>query len=200
MNIEFQNEVTHLIATKLNESRSEKNMVFYGSSSFRLWTGLDRAFPELNPLNIAFGGSTIEDCVGYYPLLLAQTNPTHIVFYGGDNDIGNGSSATEVLGRLEALLSLIRLDFPEVPFTFLSIKPSPAREQYLGIIEASNQLIQEFLSAQSQTSYVDIHYAMRGKDGVVNMDLFEEDQLHMNPEGYAIWTKALRKHFLLNEH
>lgn len=198
MNKEFKNEVDHLAVTKLDKSGTEPKIVFYGSSSFRLWTNLEDDFPEFQFLNIAFGGSTIEDCVGYYPLLLAQTNPSHIVFYAGDNDIGNGADAPEVLSRFKSLMKLIRADFPEVQFTFLSIKPSPARERYLSIIEASNQLIKEFLSTQRHTSYVDIHYAMRGKDGAVDKDLFEEDQLHMNPDGYAIWKKALRNHFLLD--
>ena len=127
MNPEFESEVKALAASKLVNRNKLDEVVFYGSSSFRLWGSLNQDFPQVNCLNIAFGGSTIQDCIDYFDLLIARTNPKAIFFYAGDNDIGNGASSEEVMARFIELLDMIDAKFPNVPFTFLSIKPSPVR-------------------------------------------------------------------------
>lgn len=191
MNSEFKQEVETLIDTRINKSEGQHSVVFYGSSSFRLWDTLSEDIPEINSTNIAFGGSTIKDCIEYYDVLLGQLSPSQILFYAGDNDIANGASVDVVLDRFDLLLKKIRKDFPSTPFTFLSIKPSPIRMEYLHTIQIVNKKIQERIQDQPFCSYLDIHTAMM--DGhQVRKELFSEDELHMNASGYAIWNTIVR--------
>lgn len=194
MNPEFKQEVGHIIKTKVENLGNRQPVVFYGSSSLRLWETLSEDFPEFDCLNLAFGGSTIKDCYEYYHLLLKKTNPKHIVFYAGDNDIGKGANAEETTERFKQLYSKIKADFKEVPFTFLSIKPSPQRAVYLAIIEEVNQKIKVFLESESKAEYLDI-YSLMFSENQINASLFIEDELHMNEKGYELWKDTVRTYF-----
>ncbi len=196
MHEEFKEEVAALAHTRLKDVR-ENQVVFYGSSSFRLWETLSEDFPELDVINLAFGGSKIIDCSYYYDSLLGQTKPSKIIFYAGDNDIADEASAETILQRFKDFLQKVDSQFPEVPLTFLSIKPSPIRAQMLPTIQKTNELINAFLETRNNRTYLDIHFAMLS-EGNVRPELFTEDELHMNPDGYSIWTAILRKHLLLD--
>ena len=195
MNEEFEVEVKELAKSKLNATQ-EKQVVFYGSSSFRLWETMDKDFPEINCLNIAFGGSMIEDCIGYFDELIGRSNPEHILFYAGDNDIGNGASSEEVMARFIELLDKIDEFFPNVPFTFLSIKPSPSRLELIETIKEVNEMIKDYLVDAPNKSYVDI-FSLMMDSNKIDSSLFIEDQLHMNEKGYLIWKNAVREHLKL---
>lgn len=193
---EFKEEVENLAKEKLNPPPAHA-YVFYGSSSFRLWETLSKDIPEHQCLNIGFGGSQIADCSFYFDKLLGKTNPDRILFYAGDNDVAAEVSAAEILERFKVLLSKVDQYFPTTPFTFLSIKPSPIRREKLRIIQETNRLIKAFLEGKEQRYYLDIHSPML-KNGEVRPGLFTEDELHMNADGYALWTRLVREHLGLS--
>ena len=115
------------------------------------------------------------------------------MLYCGENDIAakENISAAAVLKRVQDLFTDIRKRLPNIPFVFISIKPSPSRWNLEPIIVEANRLIKQYLIKQKNTSFVNIHNAMLLKDGSVNAELFINDQLHMNAKGYAIWKKSL---------
>lgn len=197
MNKEFEGEIAALVKTKIKKNKSSSPVVFYGSSSFRLWETLPKDLPEINSLNIAFGGSTIQDCIDYYNQLLGQLTPKRVFFYAGDNDVNNHASAEEVLKRLQQLLSLIENSFGPIPFVFLSIKPSPERMPHLETIQSANKKIKEYLATKPYCDFIDVHSKML-INGIANPDLFSKDELHMNEEGYKIWTNTVKEYLKSN--
>ncbi len=58
-------------------------------------------------------------------------------------------------------------------------------------MEKANRLIAGFLGRQKQAAFVDVYHPMLASDGKPMADLFQEDELHMNAKGYAIWTKVI---------
>jgi lysophospholipase L1-like esterase len=72
------------------------------------------------------------------------------------------------------------------------MKPSPSRRKYLPITIEANQLIKEYLTKQSRTTYLDVYAPMLDASGQIRGELFKSDSLHMNPKGYAVWTKQLK--------
>ncbi|WP_055145471.1 GDSL-type esterase/lipase family protein [Jiulongibacter sediminis] len=192
MEDEFREEVTALAAQKL-KNHTENPIVFYGSSSFRLWETLQQDIPELTCLNLAFGGSQIIHCIKYYEELLGKTQPQKIMFYCGDNDIAEDIAPEEILMRFQSFLEKVDRQFPEVPLTFLSIKPSPIRAEKLDVIQRTNQLTEAFLRDKPLRYFLDIHNPML-ENTAVRPELFTEDELHMNEQGYSIWASIVREH------
>ncbi|GAB2555497.1 GDSL-type esterase/lipase family protein [Spirosoma aerophilum] len=170
-----------------------KRVVFYGSSSVRMWTTLAQDFPESNPLNLGFGGSTLAACAWFFERLIVPIAPQSILFYAGDNDLGDGRHPEEVYLFFCAFADKMSQLLPGVPLTFLSIKVSPARWNIAPQIQTANRLIREELAKRPGYGYVDMTTPLLGADGKPRREFFESDGLHLNPAGYRAWRQALQQ-------
>jgi len=169
---------------------SECRTVFTGSSSIRFWLTLDDDFPDLNPLNRGFGGSEITHLIGYFDILLSRHQPREIIFYAGENDLNAGASPADMVARFDVFMDMKTERLGDAPVYFLSVKPSYARLGELGAQSEANALIEAYAETRDDLIYVDIASPMM--KGEVPKQIFISDELHMNLDGYAIWTAALR--------
>lgn len=173
-------------------------ILFVGSSSFRKWTDVSNYFPGYTILNRGFGGSSFPDVIRYAPDIIYRYHPKQVVIYCGDNDLASSDSVTAdtVFERFKVLFEGIRNNLPNENIVFVSIKPSPSRARLMKKMEQANLLIQTYLSIQQQTAFADVYHKMLNADGTVMKDIFLEDNLHMNPKGYAIWQKVIQPYLL----
>jgi len=175
-----------------------KQILFIGSSSFRLWKNIKSDFPGYPILNRAFGGSTLQDVIHYARVVIQPYRPKQIVIYCGENDLASSDTVTPaiVLKRFEILYHLIRQHYPKIPVVYVSIKPSPSRQHLMPKMVEANNLIRDFLKKKGKNVFVDVYNKMLKADGTPMEDLFIEDKLHMNAKGYKIWQKEIQKHLL----
>ena len=171
----------------------ERKYIFYGSSTIRLWKGIKKDLEGYDILNLGFGGSRIDYCRHYFERLFEQKSLSSLVFYAGDNDIGDGKVPKQILNSFVAFYYKFREKYPASKFTFVSIKPSPARYSYLERIKTSNSLIKLFLSNEPNTFYLDVFTEMLDSKGNVRKELFTLDQLHMSRKGYVLWKEVFLK-------
>lgn len=176
------------------QSPPPKNAILLvGSSSFTKWTDVADYFPDKTIINRGFGGSRLLDLNFYSKELLQGYDPKQIIIYCGENDFADNTSLKPktVLNRFKNFYAEIRKYYPNINVSYISMKRSPSRENLWPQMKTGNALIKKFLSKQKNTSYIDITKAMENASGQVQNDLFLEDQLHMKPEGYVIWTKVM---------
>lgn len=194
----YEDEVQQL-ETKIKTSPfTNDRVVFYGSSSIRLWSGLQQDFPQINSLNLGFGGSTLAACTWFLERLIIPANPTMIVFYAGDNDLGDGRHPEEVYLFFCAFVEKIGLYLPNVPVVFLSIKLSIARWTIKDRIYYTNKLIANEIAKHTNFRLVDTTTPLLGSDGRPNRDCFEADGLHLSAVGYRAWQQALQEAKIFN--
>lgn len=165
--------------------------LFLGSSSIRMWK-LDKSFPEQAYLNRGFGGSEISDSLHYFDRVVVPYHPRTIVFYAGDNDIANGKSAEAVFADFQEFVQQVREKLPRTRVIFIAIKPSIARWKKVGEMREANQLIKAFAAKDEKVDFADIDAPMIGGDGKPRPELFLDDGLHLNEEGYRVWVKCLK--------
>lgn len=171
-------------------------MIFYGSSSIRLWTTLCQDFEIYHPINLGFGGSTLEACVWYFERILQPYKPDHIVVYAGDNDLGDGKKPEQVFHFFHQLSDRIKHSFENIPFSYISIKPSIARWKINHSITYTNKLIKQAIDQDNSKNYfVNVHDKMIDAKGYPIIKLYEPDGLHLSEEGYSLWKKILLTHF-----
>ncbi len=187
----FEDEIRALEHRPLSRCQRRNLVLFYGSSSFTLWAGLESAFPAYNTLNRGFGGSTLADCLDRFDRLVVPLAPRAIVLYAGDNDLDNGDSPERLLGRLEEFIARKRRALGAVPMAYVSIKPSPARFHIMYKISYANHIIERFLDGQDDVQYVDIFRRMAARGLRPFLQYYSEDPLHMNRDGYRMWSAAL---------
>jgi len=177
-----------------NKDTDKRRVAFYGSSSIRLWTTLAQDFPEYNTVNLGFGGSTLAACAWFFERLVVPVKPQSIIFYAGDNDLGDERHAEEVYLFFCTLHQKMQVHLPEVPLTFLSIKASPARWNIVDRIRYANELIRQEITKIPHYHYIDVQTPMLNAKGQPRRELFGSDGLHMTPAGYEIWRQILKQH------
>src|SRR5438876_763231 len=99
----YEEEVRALERQRSSRPRISRPVVFYGSSTFRLWTTLALDLAEPRALNLSFGGSTLEACAYFFDRLVPPEQPSSVVVYAGDNDLGDGQIPDRVLSSFQAL-------------------------------------------------------------------------------------------------
>jgi len=167
----------------------ENAVLFVGSSSIRLWK-TSKSFPSLSVINRGFGGAHISDMIYFYDTIIKNYKPSAIVFYCGDNDIASGKSNERVNKDFKTILSKIREDFPKVLFYYIPVKPSESRWIFWPQMEEFNRLIQK--NSSKNFIYVDTATPMLLENGKPSSELFIEDMLHLNEQGYKLWTFILK--------
>lgn len=189
--IKWQKEI--FAFAKLDEEKAPpaSPVVFTGSSSIKRWTSLADDFPGLPVMNRGFGGSEIFDSLTYAHLTVLKYKPRQIVFYAGGNDLAGGKTSQRVLSDFKAFVAKVHAALPDCRISFISGAPNPKRWPLINEIRELNKLAEEYIKTDKRLEYINIHDAMLGADGKPLPDIFVADQLHMNPKGYAIWTKII---------
>ncbi|MGO4292496.1 GDSL-type esterase/lipase family protein [Chitinophaga sp. RAB17] len=172
-------------------------ILFVGSSSIRKWDDLERNFSKYVVLNRGFGGAETNDVTYYSNDIIFPYAPRQIVIYVGENDLPSANvNADTLLQRFSVLYAKIRHELPTITLIYIAIKPSPSRAAFFEKARQSNALIKRFLAKEKNTTFIDIYSKMLDKDGLPRKELFLEDMLHMNKQGYAIWEKAVQPYLL----
>ncbi len=169
-------------------------ILFIGSSSFTMWSDVQDYFPGYTILNRAFGGSQLVDLIRYRYEVIYPYQPKQIIMYCGENDLAASDTitATTVVARFIALFQLIRAKYPDIPFAYVSMKPSPSRLHLMMKFTTANDEIATYLKTQKNTAFIDVYHKMLKPDGSPMEDIFLDDNLHMNAKGYTIWQKVIQ--------
>ena len=192
----YEDEIRQLESKQIPIKGNKKRLVFYGSSSIRLWENIDTDFSEFETINRGFGGSTLAACCWFFKRILPQLNPDIMVIYAGDNDLGDGRHPEEVYLYFLNMMQLITRFCGAIPVGFISVKTSISRHYLYNSIEYTNKIIKAEIDMNYPScTFIDINKAMREK-GIVEKTLFETDGLHLSAEGYQTWAKEVRLQFL----
>jgi lysophospholipase L1-like esterase len=191
----YHDEIEPLEAKPVMPKGQKPRLLLYGSSSLRLWDEFANEFPEFEVVNQAFGGSTSAACCWFFKRLVPQCHPDLLVFYAGDNDLGEGRHPEEVFICFKYLMTLIYQHCGDIPVAFISIKPSIVRQDLINSIKFTNSIIQKEIDAfYPNCTFVNIFDSMAKTDNKER--LFEEDGLHLSANGYELWKKLLKEQFL----
>ena len=170
----------------------ENAIVFVGSSSFNMWDDVNEYFPGYTIINRGFGGSSLPHVIEYADEIILSYKPRQVVIYCGENDLVDKAVTGEIVAaRFKKLFKIIRRDLRKTDIVFVSIKPSPSRQTLMPQMKEANNLIKRFLEKKRRTSFVSIWDPMLDHNGAPRRELFLQDMLHMNKQGYAIWQKAI---------
>lgn len=171
-------------------------VVFVGSSSIRLWTTLGQDFPGVTTINRGFGGSELADSVFYADRIVIPYHPRLVVLFAGTNDIWAGKSPEAVAADFKAFRTKLHANLPATRLIYLSINLTLSRARVHAQMREANRLIAADCASDPRCTFVDVYTPMLDMEGRIRPELFQDDQLHMKPAGYAIWTKILAPYLL----
>ena len=196
----WRNEIRRL-KRRVEHLEDDKDLIiFYGSSSVRLWVSMKKDLDPFNVLNLGFGGSTYAWCIHYFDEIFEGANPTKIVLYAGENDLAQGKTPQEVLNDCNKLVQLILKKYPDVQLAFISLKPSIEREAMIPQIIETNLLLSKYVIGELNAQFINVFGQMITMDNRPRPELYMSDGLHLNKKGYAIWSNIIKKALLTSEN
>ena len=190
----FEKEILAFEASDRTNPPPRHAILFVGSSSIRLWKTLAQDFPNRRVINRGFGGSQIADSILFADRIVLPYEPATIVFYAGGNDLNAGKTPQVVFHDYKTFVEKVRTKLPDTQIAYISIAGNPARWSQIERVREANQLIQAYSRTLPGLSYIDTATAMLGADGLPRPEIFVADKLHMNTNGYAIWTRVIGAH------
>jgi len=190
----YEDEVKRLERDRLKVGH-EPEMLFYGSSSIRLWENLENDFPSHRVSNLGFGGSTLSACVWFFERIMYYYNPKVLLVYAGDNDLGDGRNPEEIFIFFQQLMVKSSLRFGNIPCYFISLKPSLSRWHLADQFSYTNNLIEsEIIKHNGNWKFIDVYKRMLTKEGQPERSYYEPDGLHLSQEGYDLWRRVVQSH------
>ena len=189
--LNFELEIQNLEKSIENQKDLIDPIVFYGSSTIRLWKGMKNDFSGLNVINLGFGGALIKDLSKNFSRLFRKIKPSVIVLYLGGNDLTLGYSAEKIVKKIRKFLELVFKNYPNIKIINMSIKPSFERINDIKKIEKINSLMTAESSRNKNLIQLNFYEKIINK-GVINQSLYLRDGLHFNDLGYKILVNEVK--------
>ncbi|MFM6943574.1 MAG: GDSL-type esterase/lipase family protein [Aquirufa sp.] len=164
-------------------------ILFIGSSSFRLWKSFEADMKGLSAsFNRGFGGSTLADALYYFDRMVVKYQPKWVIMYEGDNDLAKGKLPQQIAAEYDEFKARLKKQVPGAKLVFVAARPSLAR---VAIVDKQKEL-NALIKARGDY-FIDMHSPFYLADGSLMMDIFVADKLHLNEKGYAIFAKQIRQ-------
>jgi hypothetical protein len=176
------------------ERYSSNSILFMGSSSIRLWSTLAEDMAPLPIIQRGYGGAHFRDLIFFVDTILNQHDLSMVVCFVA-NDISQKKSdenAATILRNYNYVVKQIRKRHPKIPILQISITPSQSRWELWPKIQEVNAALKAYCETHSNMYFLDTTSHFLNEVGLPRTPLFRKDQLHLNKEGYALWTSLIR--------
>lgn len=167
-------------------------ILFAGDSQFFRWKTIHEDLAGYTLINRGIDSFQLRDMIHYVDRLTIPYQPRLIVMHVGGNDVHNGRTPEQVLADFKTFVSLVRAKLPKVPIIFSSTTPGPARWDEAPQRVEANRVIREYIATQPDLKFIDLWSAMLTPDGKPREDIWVEDRVHPNHDGYLIRVKLTR--------
>ncbi len=201
----WQREITELLRAGAAGSHDAaasagRSILFYGSSSIRLWDTIATDVSPLVPTRRGFGGAkSIDLAVFADEVLRAQPYDALVIFVA--NDISGEAdqpeySPDQVIGWLTEVVEVSRAWQPAAPILLVEVTPTPKRWDVWPRQLALNLRLREWTLSQPGVEFLATAEYFLDSQGSVRETLFDPDRLHLNPDGYRLWGRLIRRRVL----
>lgn len=187
----WQQRVTRYLEKDKANPPPVGGIVFTGSSSIDMWSSLATDFPGLPVVGRGIGGTMLAEVPDFAPHIVYPLKPRIVVVYAGENDLQLGRSAADVVNAFKQVRAQIRARTSAAPVVFIALKPSPSRRALTPTMREANQQIAALCATDPRCTFVDVFTPMLDAQGEPRAELFLKDNLHMNAEGYRLWTNLV---------
>ncbi|MBW6501155.1 MAG: hypothetical protein K0B05_07150 [Bacteroidales bacterium] len=194
----WESDITEFEKLDVAKSYPLNAVLFAGSSSIRLWTTLPEDMKPFNVIQRGYGGAKLSDFAVYADRIINPHKCSAIVLFIA-NDITGGSqdkTPEEVARLFSIVLKTIRKKHPATPVFWIGITPTPARWVVWQDINMANNLIKHICETSRNTYYIRTDHLFRDAEGKPRQELFVADKLHLNEEGYKIWTGIIKNELM----
>jgi hypothetical protein len=176
------------------EKHGEDAILFVGSSSIRRWDTIGEDMAPYGVIQRGFGGSKWSDVAVYADRLITPHAFRAVVFFVGNDVAGKEGDKTpeEVAALFRYVLRKVRAHAPEAAVFYIAVTPTGKRWAVWPKIREANAAAQAVCKEEENAWFIETEGVYLDAEGEPRAELFVEDQLHLNEDGYALWAAAIK--------
>ena len=199
-NRQFEEEVSLLESLDFEEKAGEKDVLFIGSSSIRLWDNIQVDMYPYSSIKRGYGGAHFYDLIHFSERLVKNHSPKAILIFVA-NDITGSNDLTNIVGDLSPNevkklfrynYKLIRSIHKHIPIFLIETTPTPKRWKVWNKILQANKKLERFCKQVPNLYFISTRDKFIGADGLPIQSLFLNDELHLNSDGYKLWSSVIK--------
>ncbi len=191
----WETEIQKLEKLDREQTDPEHAVLFIGSSSIRLWDTIAEDMKPWPVIQRGYGGAKFSDLAVFIRRLVDPHQFDALVVFVA-NDI-SGSTADkrpeEVLRLVRYCVQQVRVHHPDQPIFFIGITPTSSRFKVWPQIQQVNRLIADFCRQTDGLYFIDTAADYLDRQGRPRDELFREDRLHLNADGYKLWARSIKR-------
>ena len=199
-NLQFEEEVSLLESLDFEQKAGEEDLLFIGSSSIRLWDNIQVDMYPYSSVKRGYGGAHFYDLVHFSERLVKNHSPKAILIFVA-NDITGSNDFTNLVGDLSPHevkrlfrynYKLIRCIHKQTPIFLIETTPTPKRWKVWKKILQANKKLERFCKQEPNLYFISTRDKFIGADGLPIKSLFLNDELHLNFDGYKLWSSLIK--------
>ena len=199
-NRQFEEEVSLLESLDFEEKAGEKDVLFIGSSSIRLWDNIQVDMYPYSSIKRGYGGAHFYDLIHFSERLVKNHSPKAILIFVA-NDITGSNDLTNIVGDLSPNevkklfrynYKLIRSIHKHIPIFLIETTPTPKRWKVWNKILQANKKLERFCKQVPNLYFISTRDKFIGTDGLPIQSFFLSDELHLNSDGYKLWSSVIK--------
>lgn len=190
----WENEIRKLEQRDRDEATPEDGVLLLGSSSIRFWKTAAEDLAPYPVIQRGFGGSTFSDVVIFAERLISPHQFRAVVIFVANDVTGGPNDRTpdEVRELCRLLVHEVRRHNDHAPILLVEITPTEARFSAWPKIREVNAQLKELCTQEPGLHFVETAQSYLTSDGQPRPELFTDDKLHQNRQGYRLWGRLIR--------
>jgi hypothetical protein len=192
----WEREIVRLESKDETETHPRDSILFVGSSSILRWKEINADMAPYHPIQRGYGGAKWSDVAVFAKRLISPHAFRAVVFFVGNDISGNKTDKTpdEVAGLFAHVLGAVREHNKQAAVFYVAVTPTASRFDAWPAIKAANTAARAFCQTSPNTYFIGTESVFLDDAGEPRPELFVEDALHLNRDGYVRWAAAIKSH------
>jgi lysophospholipase L1-like esterase len=173
----------------MDENVPDDSIVFLGAS---ITQGLAVAAVAPYSINYGIGGETTAQLLDALPYYKSLHRSKKVVLAIGHNDIALGKQKG-LNERYEKIIAALPSEIPLIWCSVMPFKVASGMKMKESDVDDANRTIKSLCEKRGNCVFVDTCSFLADSDNHIIEGHFLEDGVHLSPEGYRQWIKALKE-------
>lgn len=173
----------------------EGSLLFFGSSSFRLWKTMGTDMAPFPAINRGYGGAKYVDMVLFAERMLKPHRYRALMLFAANDvnkDDESDSSPEEVAVAVNEIIRVSKAHLSDAPIFIVEVTPTESRWKFWDKTREINATLREIALTTENVFFVATAQHYLHADGSPRAELFVDDKLHLNQDGYAKWAGLIK--------
>ncbi|BAO75380.1 hypothetical protein WPG_1150 [Winogradskyella sp. PG-2] len=195
----FEFQVKDLEKLDKIETFQDDYILYIGSSSIRLWDSIHKDMAPYNSVKRGYGGAHFYDLIHFTErLVTSHKNAKAIVCFVANDLTGiwdepkTRVNPKQVNRLFKYFTKQVEKIVPDTPIFLIEITPTQSRWNIWNKTVKANNLMKAYCESKDNLYFISTSQEFLNKDQLPRTELFIEDQLHLNREGYKLWSQIIK--------